>query len=252
MIFGRQRKRQAPRPSLPAGRRIYCIGDIHGRADLLEALHDLILGDATHSECEACVVYLGDYIDRGEASARVIEILLGEPLPKFETVFLMGNHEQALLDFLVDPLVMADWLQWGGQSTLRSYGIHLPILGKREELIAARDQLDAALPPDHRTFFEACRPAHAEGDYFFVHAGVRPGVRLESQAFEDLLWIREEFLDSRRDHGAVVVHGHSVKEQVEFLPNRIGIDTGAYRTGVLTALVLEGTEQRLIQTGAAT
>lgn len=235
-------------PAIPPGRRVYCVGDIHGRADLLEELHEAIRADAAGYPDQCRVVYLGDYVDRGEESARVIDILLDEPLPGFEAIHLMGNHEQALLDFLVDPVMMAGWLQWGGQPTLRSYGVHVPMPASIEGLEGARDQLERALPARHRAFIESCIAAHTEGDYYFVHAGVRPGVRLEKQAYEDQLWIREEFLMSHRDHGAIIVHGHTINEQVEIRPNRIGIDTGAFYTGVLTALVLEDTERRFIQT----
>lgn len=238
-------------PTVPSGRRVYCIGDIHGRADLLEELHESILNDSAGYSGECRIVYLGDYVDRGEDSARVIEILLGEPLPDFVAIHLIGNHEQALLDFLVDPVMMAGWLQWGGQPTLRSYGVHVPMPGSRESLQAARDRFEQAFPASHRAFIEACQSAHTEGDYYFVHAGIRPGVGLDKQAYEDQLWIRDEFLTSGRDHGAVIVHGHSISEQVEIRPNRIGIDTGAFFTNVLTALVLEGTERRFIQTGGS-
>lgn len=239
----------AARPAIAPGRRIYCVGDIHGRADLLEELHEAIRADAAAYRGRGHVIYLGDYVDRGAESARVIDMLLDEPLPDFAATYLMGNHEQALLDFLVDPVVMAGWLQWGGQPTLRSYGVQVTMPGSRAALEAARDQFEQALPASHRAFIEACVPAHAEGDYYFVHAGVRPGVRLDRQAYEDQLWIREEFLASNRDHGAIIVHGHSISEEVEIRPNRIGIDTGAFYTGVLTALVLEGEERRFLQTG---
>lgn len=250
MAFGRPQKDRQSQPAIPLGKRVYCVGDIHGRADLLEELHHAILADAGGFDGDRVVVYLGDYVDRGEQSARVIDVLMDEPLPAFAAVCLMGNHEQAMLDFLVDPIAMSGWLHWGGQQTLRSYGVNVPTLCSQGDLERVRDRLVGALPVRHREFLERCIPAHTEGDYYFVHAGIRPGIRLDKQAFEDQLWIRDEFLSSRRNHGAMIVHGHSVSDDVEIRPNRIGIDTGAYFTDVLTALVLEGTDRRLIQTGS--
>ena len=246
----RRGSREPAPPVYPPGKRMYCIGDIHGRADLLAELQRRIVADAADFAGQRQLLYLGDYVDRGEQSRQVLDLLTAGPPSGFEQIHLLGNHEQAMLDFLLDPLAMAGWLSWGGAATLRSYGIHAGVIASRQELQALRDRLEAALPPQHREFLANGRPAYAEGDYYFVHAGVRPGVKLEKQAYEDQLWIREEFLHSRHDYGAVVVHGHSIEEQVEFRENRIGIDTGAFYTGVLTALVLEGTGQRLIQTGS--
>ena len=245
-----RRKKEAVRePHYADGKRMYAIGDIHGRADLLRQLHAQIQADAASYNGQCQVLYIGDFVDRGEQSSEVIDILLDSPLAGFEAVHLLGNHEQAMLDFLTDPLAMSGWLAWGGQSTLRSYGIHSSPMPSKEELQQLRDRLEEALPKAHLDFLKSCSPAYAAGDYYFVHAGIRPGVPLEKQAFEDQLWIRDPFLGSKRNHGAVIVHGHSINEEVELLPNRIGIDTGACYTGVLTSLVLEGTEQRLIQTG---
>lgn len=245
----RRGAREPARPTYPAGKRMYCIGDIHGRADLLAELQQTILADAADFDGRCQLLYLGDYVDRGEQSRQVLDLLTAGPPTGFEQIHLLGNHEQAMLDFLLDPVAMAGWLTWGGSATLRSYGIHVGLVGSRQELLAARDRLAAKLPQSHHALLESCLPAHAEGSYYFVHAGVRPGVPLEKQAIEDQLWIREEFTHSQANHGAIVVHGHSISEQVEFRPNRIGIDTGAFCTGVLTALVLEGEQQRLLQTG---
>jgi serine/threonine protein phosphatase 1 len=245
----REQAQPTDRPAYPAGKRMYCIGDIHGRADLLAELQRRIVADAAGFDGQRQLLYLGDYVDRGEQSRQVLDLLTAGPPSGFEQIHLLGNHEQAMLDFLLDPLAMAGWLTWGGAATLRSYGIHAGVLGSRQELLAVRDRLEAELPRAHREFLQSGRPAYAEGSYYFVHAGVRPGVALEKQAIEDQLWIREEFTQSQANHGAIVVHGHSISEQVEFRPNRIGIDTGAFCTGVLTALVLEGEQQRLLQTG---
>ncbi|MGK2924341.1 MAG: metallophosphoesterase family protein [Lysobacterales bacterium] len=246
----RRGAREPAQPAYPVGKRMYCIGDIHGRADLLAELQRTIVADAAGFDGQCQLLYLGDYVDRGEQSRQVLDLLTAGPPAGFEQIHLLGNHEQAMLDFLLDPVAMAGWLTWGGSATLRSYGIHAGVVGSRRELLALRDRLDAALPHHHREFLVSGHPAHAEGSYYFVHAGVRPGVPLEKQAIEDQLWIRDEFTQSQAHHGAIVVHGHSISEQVEFHPNRIGIDTGAFATGVLTALVLEGEQQRLLQTGA--
>lgn len=235
-------------PRYPKGKRMYCIGDIHGRADLLRQLHHLIEGDASAYQGELQVLYLGDYIDRGKDSCRVIDILLEQPLQGFESIYLLGNHEQALLDFLHDPNAMAIWLEFGGLATLQSYGINAGLITSKADLENIRNELDKKLPASHRNFYENCILTYKEGSYYFVHAGIRPGVALDKQRFEDQLWIREQFTSSQDNHGAIIVHGHSITTDAELLPNRIGIDTGAFATGILTALVLEGSQQRLLQT----
>ncbi len=236
-------------PFLPSGRRLYCIGDIHGRLDLLEELHELIRADAAGFWGRAGVVYLGDYIDRGPQSKQVLDYLTEHPLVGFDVVHLLGNHEQAMLDFLANPQAAATWLNYGGQATLVSYGVGIIQLQRSAPVELLRDELEQRMPPAHLDFLAGCRLVHIEGSYCFVHAGIRPGVALENQAAEDLLWIRDDFTRSRVNHGCIVVHGHNMTEQAEFLPNRIGIDTGAFHSGLLTALVLEGGEQRLLQTG---
>jgi len=232
------------------GTRLYCIGDIHGRADLLERLLAQIRDDAASIACRKVVVYLGDYVDRGDYSREVLDLLLSGPLPGFEAIHLRGNHEQALLDFLQHPESIPGWLTYGGLATLLSYGVRLsnpPFLADMPEI--AR-QLRERLPAEHIAFLEGLKLYHTEGSYAFVHAGIRPGVELENQHPDDLLWIREDFTRHDGAHPRIMVHGHSVAEQVELRPNRIGLDTGAYRTGILSCLVLEGADQRLLQTGA--
>jgi serine/threonine protein phosphatase 1 len=237
------------RPHLPPGRRLYCIGDIHGRLDLLEELHGMIRRDSTGFEGSKGIVYLGDYIDRGAHSRQVLDLLIEQPMEGFEAVPLLGNHEQTLLDFLDYPQSAAAWLDYGGQATLMSYGIGPGRMRRTQQVESLRDELEEKLPPAHLEFLKSCRLLHSEGSYCFVHAGIRPGVALQDQQPQDLMWIREEFIRSREDHGVIVVHGHSITEEVEWRPNRIGIDTGAYASGLLTALVLEGEQQRLLQTG---
>ena len=237
-----------PEAALEPGRRLYCIGDVHGRVDLLRELHGMIAGDADGFEGQRTIVYLGDLIDRGMQSRDVIDLLLDDPLPGFEAIHLKGNHEQTLLDFIEYPDQAAGWLAWGGRETLVSYGVPLPPGLQRIDPEAVREDLVARLPERHLEFYRGMDVYHESGDYLFVHAGIRPGVPLQEQSDSDLMWIRQEFLESEEDHGCVVVHGHSITEQVDMRSNRIGIDTGAYHSGVLTCLVLEDRERRLLQT----
>ncbi|MFQ5785776.1 MAG: metallophosphoesterase [Alphaproteobacteria bacterium] len=237
-----------PRP--PDGVRVYAVGDIHGRSDLLRALHRRVAADAADApDRDKRIVYLGDYIDRGLDSRGVIDILLDEPPPGVAPVHLMGNHEAMLLRFLEDSSIGTGWLQFGGVETLYSYGVKVtgPITDEAVVTVAQR-RLGENLPERHLGFLRALDLYHRAGDYLFVHAGLRPGVSLEEQAEDDLLWIRDDFLRSRADHGHVVVHGHSIQPESEIRPNRIGIDTGAYATGVLTCLVLDGDERRFLRT----
>jgi len=258
----------ARRWTVPEGEAIYAVGDIHGRLDLLTVLLDRITEDAAreaprhapdhapghaphHVRAAAAdrrwLVFLGDYVDRGPESRGVIERLLRGPPPGFQAVHLRGNHEQAMLDFLEAPERAAEWLGFGGEATLHSYGVGLPAARTwREALRRMRDGLAAALPAPHRRFLDGLDHTHRAGDYLFVHAGIRPGRPLAAQHPHDLLWIRDEFLTSAADHGCVVVHGHSITDTPEIRHNRIGIDTGAFATGRLTCLVLEGTGRRFL------
>lgn len=250
-LLGRARSqpRQAA-PEAPQGSRIYAIGDIHGRVDLLRRLHRLIAEDA--DRCRAprnVVVYLGDYIDRGDASPAVIDLLLDEPLPGFDRVHLKGNHEDSLLRFLEDGGIGPSWMLYGGAETLMSYGIRpLPLAGREGEIERVQHELRARLPERHRRFFVGLKLVHEEGDYLFAHAGVRPGVPLDRQQEADLLWIRDEFLLSDAEFGKIIVHGHTITEHPDVQRNRIGIDTGAFASGRLTALVLEGAGWSFLQT----
>lgn len=240
------------KPFVPRGHRIYCVGDIHGRADLLDDLHKKIRRDARNHKGGKSIVYLGDYIDRGEQSRQVIDNLISKPLKGFEPVYLRGNHERAMLDFIAFPGAAAAWLMFGGRESLSSYGISLNNIPSMQNVGELARQLENALPETHREFMtRTCEDSWQCGSYYFVHAGIRPGVPLEKQTQEDKLWIRNDFLDSTINHGCIVVHGHSIASEPQILPNRIGIDTGAYHTGVLTCLVLEGEQQRLLQTGGA-
>jgi serine/threonine protein phosphatase 1 len=234
---------------VPDGRRVYAVGDIHGRADLLRRLHRAIAEDAAQAgELHRVVVYLGDYVDRGPASSEVIENLLAPALPGFEAVHLKGNHEDMLLRFLDDPEQGELWLMNGGMETLESYGVEVPAWyrrGRAMETTAA--WLRRAMGPRHLRFLSGLRIMHEEGDYLFVHAGVRPDVGLAEQREYDLMWIRDPFLRHPEPFGRIVVHGHTIAPEPEVRANRIGIDTGAYYYGRLTCLVLEGEERRFLQ-----
>jgi len=253
--FGGGRKAQparARRAAVPAGYRVYAIGDVHGRLDLLTALHSDILDDSKQRPHDGTnvLIYLGDYIDRGPYSREVIEYLMRDPLPGFESVRLMGNHDEALLKFLEDPGIGPSWSSYGGEATLLSYGVRVKPgligLARWEDM---RQQMIENMPESHVAFLRALKTSVEAGDYMFVHAGVRPGVPLSAQRQEDLLWIRDAFLDSALDHGKVVVHGHTPVDEPEVRPNRIGVDTGAFASGVLTAVVLEGEQRRFLCTG---
>lgn len=239
----RPRAAQAPPDTL-----VYAVGDIHGRLDLLRLAHQRIVADSQPSTARRkLVVYVGDYIDRGPDSRRVVDLLLDEPLPGFQAIHLRGNHEQALLDFLGDSDVAAEWFFYGGGATLESYGVAPPAPGGGPTaLVALQADFKASLPERHLAFYKSLALAHREGDYLFVHAGIRPGVALSAQSAHDLLWIRDSFLQSNADHGAIVVHGHTITPRPEIKSNRIGIDTGAYSTGRLTCLRLERDEREFL------
>ncbi len=249
-FFGAGRKPAAALPKAPENSRIYAVGDIHGRLDLLRRLHGLISDDAArHPATRRVVVYLGDYVDRGEDSAGVIDLLLGDPLPGFESVYLLGNHEEMMLDFFEDISIARSWMTNGGADTLMSYRVSPPMIFADEAVVTQVQQdLAGRLPEPHRAFLEGLSLSHQEGDYFFAHAGIRPGVPLEKQEKRDLIWIRNPFLESEQAHGKVIVHGHTITDEPDFRRNRIGIDTGAYATGRLTCLLLEGSNREFLQT----
>lgn len=237
---------------IPDGRAVYAIGDVHGRLDLLDDLLRRIADDAARhaSDSERELIMLGDYIDRGPASKGVVDRLLVDPLPGFRTVHLMGNHEDALLAFLDGASDGLDWLSYGGLETLMSYEV--PLRSLPNTLAASmelRRSLEQALPQSHLEFFRQCALSHTVGDYVFVHAGVRPGVPLDQQTPNDLMWIRDDFLRSRTplpQH--VVVHGHTIVDLPQDRQHRINVDTGAFVSGRLTCLVLRGAERRFITT----
>jgi predicted MPP superfamily phosphohydrolase len=234
--------------SIPAGHRLYVIGDVHGRSDLLDALANIIEKDAAASlGPETGCIFLGDYIDRGPHSKKVLDRLAAQdwPLP---FLALRGNHEEMLLRFLTDASYLSAWQRYGGLETLYSYGIDVQKVMKAQAFDSAQEALLAAMPQEVVDFVAATPNSYMLGDYFFCHAGIRPGIALAEQREEDLLWIREEFVDSTAEHEKVIVHGHTPAERPEVKLNRINVDTGAYITGTLTCLVLEADQQRFLMT----
>lgn len=253
-LFRRVSANIAAAPSFagPTGKRLYAVGDIHGRLDLLDDLLVRIETDIAARPVEtAALVFLGDLIDRGPQSAGVIERLSHlEDFPA-RALFLLGNHEEIFLRVLAgEPGVAYDWLGFGGDACAESYGVSAASLkAMDEERIAA--VLGAAVPAAHVAFLQTFGDTFRFGDYLLVHAGIRPGVAIEDQEPHDLRWIRRPFLSDSHDHGCMVVHGHTISDEVDRRPSRIGIDTGAYQTGVLTAAVIEGEDLYFLATGLA-
>lgn len=225
--------------AIPKGVRLYAVGDIHGRADLLAQVFERIDADLAARRIRRAVeIYVGDYIDRGRSSARVLDLLIQRSRFR-ETVFLRGNHEVFLLDFLKNPAALDEWRLCGGIETLMSYGLRPSLNPNDREQIELARRLHARLPDAHRAFLEALRPSFTCGDFFFVHAGVRPGIPLHAQREEDLLWIRDEFLLHKGRFEKIIVHGHTPVREPQIHANRINIDTGAYATGRLTCFLFE-------------
>ena len=237
-------RRQVHRPPEGAhiGRRpLYAIGDVHGCYDLLHALLGQIARDAKerYSGTTPMLVLCGDYVDRGPESARVLAALAWlARASAVEARLLEGNHEAMLRMFIDCPGKHAKWLAFGGRQTLESYGVAVPETVETESTLAElRDALLDVMPVSHHSLLQRLESMVQVGDYTFVHAGVRPGVPLKQQTHDDLLWIREEFLDHPRPATSVIVHGHTwLDNRPTIMPHRIGIDTGAYETGVLTGL----------------
>lgn len=243
----RKTPKPAPPPSGPPGARAYAIGDVHGRLDLLSDLLDKIDADSQARPCQReFIVFLGDLIDRGPDSRGVLNLLqaIRPKLPN--PVFVMGNHEEMLLRVLGDdPERIWDWMSFGGYEFAQSYGVEVGRLATLPAATAAAE-IRAAVPQSDLAFVESFVDSFRFGDYLLVHAGIRPGTPLEQQKIADLRWIREDFLESSAIHPFIVVHGHTISDGPDERPNRIGIDTGAYASGVLTALCLEGTERKYL------
>jgi serine/threonine protein phosphatase 1 len=226
--------------AVPDGVRIYAVGDIHGRSDLLDRLLRGIDADCRRRPAlRPVTVFLGDYIDRGPCSRDVLDLLLRWRLNN-EAVFLRGNHEAFLPRFLADSRTLDQWRQYGGLETLLSYGLKPTISPDRHEQVRLADELAVALPRGHLDFLDSLDLFYGCGDFLFVHAGIRPGVPIHEQTEDDLLWIREEFLAHEQPFERFVVHGHTPVSVPDLRPNRINIDTGAFATGRLTCIVVEG------------
>jgi serine/threonine protein phosphatase 1 len=237
------------RSEISAGnKRLYVIGDIHGRSDLLDRMINAIHRDnEKHGWRDSLTITLGDYVDRGPDSFGVVERLAHNPFPA-DYIALRGNHEVLMESFLQDSSVADYWRRLGGLETLHSYGIPTNDVKRGKGVEEAASALNAGLPDAHRAFLASLRSSICIDGYFLCHAGVRPSIPLDRQSVDDLLWIRDEFLNSKEDFGKMVIHGHSPHEWPEVRPNRINIDTGAFATGRLTCLVIEGGQGRFIFT----
>jgi len=234
---------------VPDGVRVYAIGDIHGRLDLLgELLEQIDADDRRRAAAETQFVFLGDLVDRGPDSKGVVERLLALSKDAVPVRFLKGNHEEVFLRAVGGDLkALRFLLKIGGRATIMSYGFDKAEYASLDfETLAQR--LAERVPAEHVAFLSAFEEMIEVGDYLFVHAGIRPGIDLAAQKASDLRWIRDEFLDCREDHGKFVIHGHSITEDVDVQPNRIGIDTGAFDSGQLTAVGLEGAERWFLST----
>jgi serine/threonine protein phosphatase 1 len=231
---------------VPDGTVVYCIGDIHGRADLLRDMAQRVEADMkSRSFDRAVTVFLGDYIDRGLGSRQVVEQLASSAWPT-PIIPLLGNHEDFVMAFLDDARILDFWRGQGGLATLNSYEVDVSAALAGRDFATVQAAFLAHFPQHHRDFLQALKVSEVIGDYFFCHAGVRPGVTLDRQNRDDLLTIREPFLSSTIEYGKLVVHGHTPALAPEIRPNRIGIDTAAYATGRLTCLILEKDQQTFL------
>lgn len=236
-----------PRAAIPPGERVYAVGDIHGRRDLFAVLAAAIdADDAARGPADTTVILLGDLVDRGPDSAGVIDAAR-EWAGRRRVRTIAGNHEEMFLASFTKPLALRQFLRVGGHETVLSYPLD-PEAFRTAELEEAQAMLLDAVPLAHREFLQQLEDMIGIGDYLFVHAGIRPGIAAGDQLASDLRWIREPFLGHSGEHGCIVVHGHTITEDIAVRPNRIGIDTGAYMTGKLTALALEGADRWLLQT----
>ena len=236
--------RRQTRPKGPPGSRAYAVGDVHGRLDLmLDLLRQIQADNEARGPAKTYLVFLGDLVDRGPNSKGVLDHLITNPPRYHRTVFLKGNHEEFFLNVLGgNEADIQRWLTYGGAECAESYGVGAGSLlnATQGELL---QRLKQEVPREHVEFLSNMADTFRFGDYLFVHAGIRPGILLDQQVSSDLRWIREGFLDDTSDHGVVVVHGHTIVDSPEERANRIGVDTGAYKTGLLTAIGIEGAER---------
>ena len=246
-FFRQLLSKKSVRPAVPPGTRVYAIGDIHGRRDLFEALIGAIdADDAASPPADTTVILLGDLIDRGADSAGVLAAVRAWRQRRTVRI-LTGNHEEMFLECFTNTELMRHFLCFGGRETVLSYPVD-PAAFAAADVEEAQALMRQAVPESDLAFIRSFEDRIVIGDYLFVHAGIRPGVPLEQQDGRDLRWIRGAFTDSRADHGLLVVHGHTIFEAPDIRPNRIGIDTGAYYSGKLTALRLQGVERSLLET----
>ncbi|MBD8618164.1 serine/threonine protein phosphatase [Sphingomonas sp. CFBP 13728] len=250
-LFKSRSVAKANLPAIPAGRRVYAVGDIHGCADLLDQLIGLIEADEiARGPAETTLIFLGDIVDRGPASAAVIDRLRGLDATRSDVRFLLGNHEEIFLGALDgEPKALRLFCRIGGRETILSYGMDAAEYDQLDYEAFSR-RIEQLVPDEHQEFLRAFEDMIVIGDYAFVHAGVRPDTPLDLQRTSDLRWIRDPFLDHRSALEKIVVHGHTMTDEIERRSHRIGIDTGAYSSGRLTALGLEGTETWTLQTAS--
>jgi len=229
------------------GMRVYAIGDVHGCLNELKALikkidaHEKTAPSPSHK-----IIFLGDYVDRGPANCEVIDFMCSLSKSNRDCVFLKGNHDQRFEDFCQNPNQYGEeFMRWGGGPTLRDYGV-VPHPG--ESYASMAERLNGNMPACHIGFIKNLEFFYSIGDYYFCHAGIRPGVRLAEQSPSDLMWIRNEFIPHAYLYEKIIIHGHTMCDEPEVMPNRINIDTGCYQSGMLTALVLEGNSKTFIHT----
>ncbi len=249
MVFSKLfRRTAAPAPRIADDRIVYAIGDVHGRLDCLEDLLARIDADPGRGERHVTLVFLGDLIDRGPDSRGVVERVMALCAASDDVHCLCGNHEELLLEAAAGARqALGIFNRAGGRETMLSYGVDDAIY-EREDLKGVQRLILEHVPPEHLDFLRALPDKVVVDDYVMVHAGIRPGVALDAQKASDLRWIRSPFLEHGGRHERFVIHGHTVTDEPDVRPNRIGIDTGAYRTGRLTALVLEGDSHRFLTT----
>lgn len=231
----------------PEGMRLYAIGDVHGRLDLLAAMHARIWDEIERDRpTDWRIIHVGDYVDRGPDSKGVLDFLVAGSARDERVMALKGNHDQGFQDFLDGNARSHLFVDFGGETTCRSYGV-APDFSSQAALRATRTKLAKAMPHDHRVFLESLATSLEFGDFFFCHAGIQPGVPLDRQDPDDLMWIRNAFLKWPGLHPKIIVHGHTPQNEADVLANRVNVDTLAYASGVLTALVVDGGEKRILE-----
>lgn len=248
-FFRRRPSAPAPEGSVPAGQRVYAIGDIHGRLDLLDTLLRAIeADDAGRGPAQSRIIFLGDLIDRGPHSAQVVARAMEVQAGPWNCQFLLGNHEEVFLKAMAGDLkALSFFVRIGGRETILSYGITEDEY-RDSDYPELHELLVRRVPAAHIAFLSGFENLIVVGDFAFVHAGVKPGQALANQRASDLRWIRQEFLEHRNGFEKIIVHGHTITEEVEIRPHRIGLDTGAYSSGKLTAMGFEADARWILDT----